>query len=189
MNKTLFMSSMTEASETVMKIGITAHAQEVYEKSLITAATALAEKEVEDKELPEEEVEAELAKAIELVVDPIKKASWGKALSKEAEGAFLLIQKSIRAFHMSNNKTDWKIIGYGDNLEVFKRMFGTIGTTEAWRKNVGNLAGMLQGNLDIHRPNDNISHHNGFVWKKNKNDKNRFTELNTCVENFNKIVS
>ena len=189
MNKQAFMTSMTTASETIMKLGITAETQERYEDSEITKATALAEKEVADKKLPKKEVAAATKKAIALAVKPIEKNLWGKDLSEKAEKAFLLSQKTISAFYMANDKEEWKIVGYSDNLEVFSRMFGTLRGTESWKKNVVNLADMLQDELNLHKPNQNVSHNTGKSWKKDVNDIKRFDELAQCVKDFKEIVS
>lgn len=188
MNKQIFMVSMASASETAMKLGITADNQIKTEEALVTAAKAIAEKEVADKKLPKKEIEKATKEAVDLAVKKAQKGAWGKDVAKQAKKIFIFANKSIRAFHESDD-VEWKIVTYEDNLEVFKNMFGTIGTSADWKKNVVNLAEIVQEELDKHKPNKKISHDNGKFWKKNKNDIARFWGMAQCVESLKKIVS
>ena len=164
MNKQVFMGSMISASETAMKLGITADAQIAHEAALVTAETARVEGESEEKDLNAEETK----EAVKLFVEALEENFWGDKLAKKAKAAFILTQKSIRAFYMANKKEEWQIIGYDENLAVFKKMFGVIGTTEDWKKNVENLAAIFEAELELNDINGNVSHDNGAVWKKNK---------------------
>lgn len=189
MNKKVFMNSMISASETIMKLGITGDRQKSNEAALVVAATALAEKEVADKGLPEDEVEAATKEAVDLAVEKAKEGVWGEALCKKSEEAFILVNRSIRAFYMVNKKEKWEVLDYDDNLVVFKRMFGAVGSAEDMKKNVINLAGMLEEEVVKHKADTRASHDNGKAWKKDKNDIKRFEGLVQCVKDFQEIVS
>ena len=101
MNKQVYMESMTSASETIMKLGITGDVQKNHEESLVIKAVALAEKDAVTKaekkakkdDLSEEDTKVFIDSAVEAAGKEAKEKAeavptWGEAICKKAEEAF-----------------------------------------------------------------------------------------------------
>lgn len=99
-----------------------------------------------------------------------------------------LTEKSIRAFHMSNDKENYTLVKFNSIIDARKNRMSETSVDSAKNFMIHKIHSFAK-EIEKHIASPNVYHDNGKVWKKNTQDRTRFFQLQTSVENLTKIVS
>ncbi len=109
-------------------------------------------------------------------------------LLREIEKSFVLVNKSVRAFFMDNNKEPFPLLDFDGTLAYNAQKKYAQGELEDLKLEFIPLLKNFRAELAKH-DGDRVYHDNGAVWNKDKNDKNRFIYLSDHIDSIYEIVS